>query len=187
MSFQATPWQTVGPYYRLGLEPLYRTEIAPADARGERIEVSGVVHDGNGVPVGDAVLEIWQADAAGIYAHHEDPRRDDHDPAFHGWGRAPGDEQGRFAFSTVRPGRVAGPRGGLQAPHLVVLVFMRGLLKAASTRVYFSDDGDLVEDPILQLVPAERRATLVAQQLAPGKYRWDVHMQGDEETVFFSY
>ena len=110
MSFQSTPWQTVGPYYRLGLEPLYRTDIAPAAAR-ERVEVQGQVFDGNGVPVSDAVLEIWQADAQGIYAHAEDPRSDDHDPAFDGWGRVPTDEQGRFAFSTVKPGRVPGLRG----------------------------------------------------------------------------
>jgi protocatechuate 3,4-dioxygenase, alpha subunit len=187
MSFQSTPWQTVGPYYRLGLEPLYRTEIAPAGALGERIEITGQVFDGRGVPVGDAVLEIWQADAAGIYAHREDPRRGDHDPAFQGWGRVPGDAQGRFAFSTVKPGRVAGPSGALQAPHLVVLVFMRGLLRAASARVYFSDEASTVDDPILALVPAERRATLVARQLAPGRYQWDVHMQGEQETVFFSY
>ncbi|MFT4248787.1 MAG: protocatechuate 3,4-dioxygenase subunit alpha [Pseudomonas sp.] len=186
MSFQSTPWQTVGPYYRLGLEPLYRTEIAPAAATGERVQVSGVVHDGNGVPVGDAVLEIWQADAAGIYAHREDPRHDDHDPAFQGWGRVPTDEHGRFAFTTVKPGRVAG-RKGAQAPHLVVLVFMRGLLKAAPTRLYFSDEAANADDEILALVPAERRATLVAKKVAPGAYQWDVHMQGEQETVFFSY
>lgn len=187
MSFQSTPWQTVGPYYRLGLEPLYRTEIAPAAASGEKVAISGVVHDGDGVPVSDAVLEIWQADAAGIYAHADDPRRDDHDPAFQGWGRVSTDEQGRFAFSTVKPGRVAGPKGAAQAPHLVVLVFMRGLLKAASTRLYFPDEAANADDPILALVPAERRATLVARQAAPGEYVWDVRMQGAAETVFFSY
>lgn len=186
MSFQSTPWQTVGPYYRIGLEPLYRTEIAPAAAKGERVEVSGTVFDGNDVPVSDAVLEIWQADADGIYAHREDPRHGEHDPAFDGWGRVPTDEHGRFAFATVRPGRVAG-RKGAQAPHLVVLVFMRGLLKAVPTRLYFSDEAANADDGILSLVPAERRATLVARQVSPGRYQWDVHMQGERETVFFSY
>ncbi|MRH00974.1 protocatechuate 3,4-dioxygenase subunit alpha [Xanthomonas sontii] len=185
MSFQATPSQTVGPYYRIGLEPLYRTEIAPAQAQGTHVEIVGSVFDGNGAPVCDALLEIWQADAAGIYDHAADPRRGDHDPAFHGWGRVPTDAQGRFAFRTIKPGRVAGPKG-LQAPHLVVLVFMRGLLRAAPTRLYFGDD-DLDGDAILAQVPAERRATLIAQPQAPNRYQWDVRMQGEHETVFFRY
>ncbi|MFL9582184.1 protocatechuate 3,4-dioxygenase subunit alpha [Stenotrophomonas sp. AB1(2024)] len=187
MSFQSTPWQTVGPYYRLGLEPLYRVEIAPAAALGERIEVQGQVFDGVGVPVSDAVLEIWQADAQGIYAHPEDPRHATHDPAFAGWGRVPTDDQGRFSFTTIKPGSVAGPRGEPQAPHLMVLVFMRGLLRAASARLYFSDASSNASDPILALVPAERRDTLVAQASGTGQYRWDVHMQGERETVFFDY
>jgi len=187
MSFQSTPWQTVGPYYRLGLEPLYRTTIAPPTAVGERIEVRGQVFDGNGFPVSDAVLEIWQADAQGIYAHAEDPRHAQHDPAFDGWGRVPTNAEGRFAFTTVKPGSVAGPHGTPQAPHLVVLVFMRGLLRAASGRLYFSDDARNGQDPILQRVPAERRDTLIATAQGKGVYRWDVHMQGPDETVFFDY
>ena len=186
MSFQSTPWQTVGPYYRIGLEPLYRTEIAPSTAIGERVEVTGVIYDGDGTPIIDAMLEIWQADAAGIYAHHDDPRHADHDPSFDGWGRVPTDDQGRFAFTTVKPGAVAG-RKHAQAPHLVVLVFMRGLLKAAPTRLYFADEPTNADDEILAHVPAERRATLIAQKTGPGAYRWDVHMQGEQETAFFSY
>ncbi|HAL22337.1 MAG TPA: protocatechuate 3,4-dioxygenase subunit alpha [Stenotrophomonas sp.] len=187
MSFQSTPWQTVGPYYRLGLEPLYRVEIAPAQAQGERVQVQGQVFDGEGVPVSDAVLEIWQADAQGIYAHAEDPRRDDHDPSFDGWGRVPTDDQGRFAFSTVKLGCVPGLRGEAQAPHLVVLVFMRGLLQATRGRIYFSDEASNGDDAILALVPAERRHTLVAQAQGQGVYHWDVRMQGPDETVFFAY
>lgn len=187
MSFQSTPWQTVGPYYRIGLEPLYHTDIAPAQAKGERVQIAGTIHDGAGNPVSDAVLELWQADAAGIYAHAEDPRRDAHDPNFHGWGRAPTDEQGRFSFTTIKPGRVPGLKGTPQAPHLVALVFMRGLLKAAPTRIYFSDEASNAEDGILALVPAERRDTLIARQTAHGQYTWDVRMQGVGETVFFSY
>jgi len=155
MSFQSTPWQTVGPYYRLGLEPLYRTDIAPAIAQGERVEVQGQVFDGNGVPVSDAVV--------------------------------PTDDQGRFAFTTVKPGRVPGLRGEPQAPHLVVLVFMRGLLQATRARIYFSDEASNAEDGILALVPAERRHTLVAQAQGKGLYHWDVRMQGPDETVFFAY
>ncbi len=187
MSFQSTPWQTVGPYYRLGLEPLYRTTIAPPEAQGRRIEVQGQVFDGNGVPVSDAVLEVWQADAQGIYAHAEDPRRDAHDPSFDGWGRVPTDDEGRFAFTTIMPGAVEGLRGQPQAPHLVVLVFMRGLLRATRARIYFSDEASTGEDAILQLVPAERRHTLIAQAQGSGVYRWDVRMQGPDETVFFDY
>lgn len=123
MSLQSTPWQTVGPYYRLGLEPLYHTQIAPPAAKGERITVTGTVFDGLGNPVSNAVLELWQADADGIYDHAEDPRRDAHDAAFHGWGRVPTDAQGRFSFSTIKPGRVPGLKGVAQAPHLVALVF----------------------------------------------------------------
>ncbi|SEM43945.1 protocatechuate 3,4-dioxygenase, alpha subunit [Pseudoxanthomonas sp. GM95] len=187
MSFQATPWQTVGPYYRLGLEPLYHTDIAPADAKGERITITGTVYDGIGNPVSDAVLELWQADADGIYDHAEDPRHDAHDPTFHGWGRVPTDDAGRFSFTTIKPGRVPGLKDLPQAPHLVALVFMRGLLKAAPTRIYFSDEASNGEDGILALVPAERRGTLVAQQTAPGQYAWNVKMQGEGETVFFRY
>lgn len=187
MSFQATPWQTVGPYYRIGLEPLYHTQIAPPAAKGERVQIIGTVYDGAGNPVIDAVLELWQADAAGIYAHAEDPRHDDHDPAFHGWGRVPTDEEGRFSFTTIKPGRVTGLKGQPQAPHLVALVFMRGLLKAAPTRIYFADEPWNTEDGILALVPADRRDTLIARQTSPGQYVWDVRMQGVGETVFFSY
>lgn len=185
MSLQSTPSQTVGPYYSIGLAPLYATQLANDETRGERIAVHGIVHDGFGRPVGDAVLEIWQADAAGIYAHPADPRNAQRDPAFDGWGRVPTDASGAFAFTTIRPGAVAGPDGAPQAPHLVVLVFMRGLLRAAPTRLYFPES--FSGDAILDAVPAARRATLVATSDGPGRYRWDVHMQGERETVFFDY
>lgn len=109
MSLHATPSQTVGPYYRLGLEPLYRAQIAPEHAAGTQVQISGCVFDGAGMPVSDAVLELWQADAAGIYAHAHDPRCAAHDPSFDGWGRVPTDAQGRYRLSTIRPGPVAGP------------------------------------------------------------------------------
>jgi len=185
MSLQSTPSQTVGPYYSIGLAPLYATQLANDATRGERIDVRGVVHDGFGRPVGDAVLEIWQADADGIYAHPADPRHAQRDPAFDGWGRASTDASGAFAFATIRPGAVPGPDRTLQAPHLVVLVFMRGLLRAAPTRLYFPES--CADDAILDTVPAARRATLIAVPDGPGRYRWDVHMQGARETVFFDY
>ncbi|KQQ73212.1 protocatechuate 3,4-dioxygenase subunit alpha [Xanthomonas sp. Leaf131] len=187
MSLHTTPSQTVGPYYRLGLEPLYRDQLAPAQAAGTHVQISGCVFDGAGTPVADAVLELWQADAAGIYAHAADTRFQAHDPSFDGWGRVPTDAQGCFAFSTIKPGQVIGPDGKLQAAHLTVLVFMRGLLRGVSTRLYFADDPQLRSDPVLALVPAERRATLLAQSRGSGNYAWDIHMQGDAETVFFNY
>ncbi|RBD98692.1 protocatechuate 3,4-dioxygenase subunit alpha, partial [Xanthomonas oryzae pv. oryzae] len=104
MSLHATPSQTVGPYYRLGLEPLYRQQIAPAQAADTHVQISGCIFDGAGAPVADAVLEVWQADAA-------DARYEAHDPSFDGWGRVPTDGHGRFSFSTIKPGRVAGPQG----------------------------------------------------------------------------
>ncbi|WP_372392195.1 protocatechuate 3,4-dioxygenase subunit alpha [Xanthomonas sp. NCPPB 3582] len=187
MSLNATPSQTVGPYYRLGLEPLYRDRLAPPQAAGTPVQISGCIYDGAGAPVSDAVLELWQADASGIYAHAADARHQAHDAAFDGWGRVPTDAQGRFCFATVKPGTVAGPDGRPQAAHLTVLVLMRGLLRAASTRLYFADDPQLDSDPVLELVPADRRGSLLAQPRGGGAYTWDVHMQGDAETVFFQY
>ncbi|MCC4585766.1 protocatechuate 3,4-dioxygenase subunit alpha [Xanthomonas sp. NCPPB 1067] len=187
MSLYATPSQTVGPYFRLGLEPLYRDRLASPQVAGTQVQISGCVRDGAGSPVADAVLELWQADAAGIYAHPADPRWQAHAPEFDGWGRVATDAEGRFAFATIKPGAVAGPGDALQAAHLTVLVFMRGLLRSASTRLYFADDPQLDRDPILALVPATRRATLLAQPRGGGAYRWDIHMQGETETVFFDY
>lgn len=187
MSLSTTPSQTVGPYFRLGLEPLYRDRLAAAQAAGTHVQISGCVRDGDGAPVADAVLELWQADAAGIYAHPADPRWQAHAPQVDGWGRIATDAEGRFTFATIKPGAVAGPGGVPQAAHLSVLVFMRGLLHSVSTRMYFADDSQLASDPILALVPAARRTTLLAQPRGDGAYHWDIHMQGDAETVFFNY
>lgn len=186
MSLQATTAQTVGPYFRIGLEPLYRHTIASAAAEGERVRISGQVFDGDGLPVSDACLEIWQADAQGRYHHPEDPRHAEADAAMSGFARVPTDAQGAFAFTTIKPGRVAASGGGLQAPHLMVSVFMRGLLKRAATRIYFADDPANADDPALLRVPAARRATLMAVADGAGGYRWDVRMQGGHETVFFA-
>ncbi len=180
MSLQATTWQTVGPYFCIGLAHLDTTTIAMADTPGEHVRVEGFVLDGKGKPVPDAIVEIWQANADGIYPGAGDGSD------FRGFGRIPTDDRGRFAFTTIKPGRVPGPGGVLQSPHLAVRVMMRGLLKDLITRMYFPDEA-LAEDPVLQLVPNERRATLVAQRAADrdATYLWNVELQGERETVFF--
>lgn len=185
MSLHATPNQTVGPYFAIGLAPLYRDDLAPAGVEGARVHISGRVLDGDGAPVGDALLELWQADAAGRYAHPADDRGASTDPRFTGFGRVATDPDGRFGFTTIRPGAIPGPAGRMQAPHLAVGVFMRGLLRHLVTRIYFDGEPANADDPILTLVPDARRDTLVARTIRPGEFAWDVILQGDRETVFF--
>lgn len=189
-----TPSQTVGPYFAYGLTPEQYgypslTSIAGADLRteeveGEQIRIEGRVLDGQGEAVNDAMIEIWQADPQGRYAHPADARGN---VAFRGFGRCGTgtDPQNRFVFETVKPG--AADDG--QAPHVNVVVFMRGLLSHLYTRIYFADEEKAnAKDPVLESVPAERRATLVAarsEENGVAVYRFDIHMQGDRETVFF--
>jgi protocatechuate 3,4-dioxygenase alpha subunit len=157
---EPTPSQTVGPYFALGL--------APRTGNGA-IRLEGRVLDGAGDPVSDALVELWQADADGRY------RRD------FGWARSGTDAEGRYAFSIMKPGAVAD-----QAPHLTMLVFARGLLKPVLTRMYFPDEEEAnAQDRVLQAVGDERRSTLVAEA-ANGALRFDVNLQGDDETVFFA-
>jgi len=177
MSLQATTSQTVGPYLHIGLTWLIIEDLAPQGAAGERVSIAGRVIDGDGKPVNDALVEIWQADADGKYGKK----------GFRGFGRSATDDKGAFGFRTIKPGRVAGPGGKLQAPHIAVNVFMRGLLKQLVTRIYFPDEPANTQVGALALVPAERRATLVAKKVA-GKssaLKWDVVLQGRDETVFF--
>ena len=183
MSLLATSSQTVGPYVHIGFTKLYKDDLAPAGVEGQRVAVSGRVVDGDGNPMGDGIVEIWQADAHGRYAH---PESGTTQSAFHGFGRVPTDSDGRFRFTTIKPGRVPGPGGVLQAPHLSALIVSRGLLKHLSTRMYFPDDS-IAEDPILRLVPEERRATLVARSSGPGALEWNIVLQGRDETVFFDF
>jgi protocatechuate 3,4-dioxygenase, alpha subunit len=185
MRLRATASQTVGPYFAIGLDPLLIDEIAPAGIPGRRVTIAGRVLDGDEVPVTDALLELWQADAAGRYAHPEDRQHLAVDPRFRGFGRVSTDAGGAFRFSTIVPGRVAGPDGTAQAPHIVVGVFMRGLLRQLVTRIYFPDDAAHAEDPVLALVSADRRATLVARAEADDAFTWNVILQGPTETVFF--
>ena len=187
MSLFASGSQTVGPYLHIGLNWLNTDRIAGPGVKGERVTIQGRVLDGDGVGVSDALVEIWQANAAGKYAHPEDRQKKRLARGFRGFGRIPTDARGRFRFRTVKPGRVPGPEGKLQAPHLSVTVFMRGMLKQLSTRIYFPDEPSNAQDPLLRLVPAARRATLVARRKAKGVLEWDVVLQGRNETVFFDF
>jgi protocatechuate 3,4-dioxygenase alpha subunit len=186
LTLRATTSQTVGPFFQIGFARGCCAELAPSGVFSERIVLEGAVLDGDGVPVPDAILEVWQANAHGKYAHPEDRQNKAVDAGFKGYGRIATDQSGRFCFSTIKPGPVPGPRGVPQAPHLVVSVFMRGLLKRLVTRVYFAVDPRNDDDPVLSLIHPTRRHTLIAQMLpgANGNLRWDVVLQGSKETVF---
>ncbi len=185
-----TPSQTVGPFFAYGLTPeqygypfasIADGRMADASVSGERIRVFGQVLDGEGAPIDDALVEIWQADAQGRYATAREPGSN---RKFSGFGRqgTGTDPDNRFVFETIKPGKVDGE----QAPHISVIVFMRGLLTHAYTRLYFSDEAEAnARDPIFNSVPEARRATLIATREPDGAYRFDIHMQGDDETVFF--
>ena len=185
MSLRASTSQTIGPYLRIGLEWMVIEDLAPQGVAGERVRIEGKVFDADGKPVNDAAVEIWQANAQGKYASPEDPQGKAIEPGFRGYGRSLTDDAGAFRFRTIKPGRVPGPDGKPQAPHLTVTIFMRGLLKHLQTRIYFPDDPANADDPVLRLVPAERRATLVARKRGDGVLEWNVVLQGKNETVFF--
>jgi len=169
--------QTVGPFFEIGLTHL-RTDAIFATPSWEPVSIRGAVFDGDGRPVPDVVLEIWQADADGRY---------DVDGSS-GFGRIFPDAAGTFCFQTVQPGSVR-DGVGTQAPHLVVMLFMRGLLKPLRTRMYFPDHPANASDTVLGLVPPERRSTLIARQVteSPATLEWNVHLQGDDETAFFAW
>jgi protocatechuate 3,4-dioxygenase, alpha subunit len=190
MTLRQTPSQTVGPYFAYGLTPeqygydlgaIAGGDMAPADVEGKRIRVEGRVFDGAGAVVPDAMVEIWQADAMGRYAHPSDPRGSN--AGFKGFGRfgTGTDKQNRFIFDTIKPGSV----GEGQAPHLNVILTMRGMLLHAFTRIYFGDEASNATDTVLLAVPEDRRQTLIATPMGGNVYRFDIHMQGDRETVFF--
>ena len=187
MRLHASGSQTVGPYLHIGLTWLNTSKIAGPGVQGERVSVQGRLLDGNGAAVSDGLIEIWQANAAGRYAHPEDRQKKPLDRGFRGFGRIPTDARGAFKFTTIKPGSVPGPGGMPQAPHLAVTIFMRGLLKQLSTRLYFPGEPANAQDPVLQRVPAARRATLVARRKAKGVLQWNIVLQGKDETVFFDY
>jgi protocatechuate 3,4-dioxygenase alpha subunit len=207
--FGQTPSQTVGPFFHYGLpwkggadlvgqsdmgarpdlipEGHYLLNVASpkGPVTGEVIEISGRVLDGEGQPIPDVLLEIWQANAAGRYASVSDTREEAPlDANFIGFGRSSTSADGEYRFRTIKPGRTPGPGNSLQAAHIAVGVLGRGLIKRLCTRLYFEDGEGLSDDPILALVPEGRRHTLIAQKI-DGGYRFDVVLQGEQETVFF--
>jgi protocatechuate 3,4-dioxygenase, alpha subunit len=188
-----TPSQTVGPYFAYGLTPngkyawndAFSSNLVTPDTSGDRIRVEGFVYDGDGAFVPDCMLEIWQADAQGRFADPQD-RRALPNATFKGFGRCGTGAKGEFAFDTIKPGSVPDPDGKPQAPHILMAVFARGMLLQNYTRIYFDDEAANAADPVLALVPADRRATLIAKRQAGGAtYRFDIRLQGDDETVFF--
>jgi protocatechuate 3,4-dioxygenase alpha subunit len=186
-----TPSQTAGPFFAFGLIRGDEHVLVNDRTRGQRIIVHGHVLDGSGAAIDDAMVEIWQADAAGIFNHPGDPRCRQVDEHFRGFGRAgTGNREREYSFKTIKPGPVPWQGHTTQAPHLNMRVFARGMLLHVMTRVYFSDESANEHDPILtSIADAERRKTLIAVreavQDAP-TYRMDVQLQGDRETVFFT-
>ena len=187
MSLLLTAAQTVGPFVSIGFEKATVRDVAPAGVAGERVVITGRIVDGDGQPVTDAVIETWQANSYGKYAHPDDAQEKLLEENFKGFGRVLADAQGGFRLTTIKPGTVAGPDGKVQAPHITVVIFMRGLLKHLMTRIYFPDDAANAADAVLNLVPPARRSTLVATRVADGTLQWNVHLQGPKETVFFDY
>ena len=200
---EITPSQTVGPFFAYGLTPKGRCQWDPngsyswketvgdnlitPDATGTKIRIEGRITDGDGQPINDAMLEIWQADAQGRYAHPRDARARPN-IKFKGFGRSATDKDGEFSFDTIKPGSVPGPNGKPQAPHIVFCIFSRGMLRQIYTRLYFPDEAANAGDPILALVPSDRRGTLIAHKAMQGDlpvYRFDIRVQGAGETVFF--
>jgi protocatechuate 3,4-dioxygenase alpha subunit len=171
-----TPSQTVGPFFSIGLPWPDGPYVVSADEPGAFV-IAGTVFDGEGAPIPDAVVETWQPDAEGAFGER---------PGFRGFARVGTGDDGTWAIRTVKPARVAGAAAGtLQAPHIDVSVFCRGLLHRCVTRIYFADEAAANdEDPVLASVPEGRRETLLAQATDDG-YRFDIHLQGDDETVFF--
>jgi protocatechuate 3,4-dioxygenase, alpha subunit len=182
-----TPSQTVGPFFRLELttDEHCVSCVAGPHAQGERIWITFRVLDGDDAPVNDAMLEIWQADSNGKYNHPDEMQTKPIDPGWVGFGRLGTGQDGTSVLETIKPGRV--PNGTLQAPHLVVAVFARGMLKQLYTRVYFAGDAANNVDPVLERIPPDRRETLMARPDPARSRYWlfDVRLQGDRETVFF--
>ncbi|HWO40409.1 MAG TPA: protocatechuate 3,4-dioxygenase subunit alpha [Candidatus Eisenbacteria bacterium] len=184
-----TPSQTVGPFFAIGMTQRAMNRLASATTRGTRIRIEGHVFDGDSLPVPDAMIEIWQANAFGRYNHPDDKQEKPLDPDFLGWGRCGTDASGAYRFETIKPGSVPGHGDTVQAPHINVVVFARGMLSHAFTRIYFSDEDANARDPVLSSVKnEERRKTLIAsREVENGEvvYRFDIRLQGERETVFF--
>lgn len=188
MTLPHTPSQTAGPYLHIGMTNSRSVaRIAEPEAKGEHIHLECRVLDGDGTPITDAMVEIWQANADGKYCHPEDVQEKLDDPACRGFGRLATGANGTCVFETVIPGAVPGHEGIMQAPHMNVSIFARGLLKRLATRVYFAGNAANQKDAILALVPAERRGSLIAMPdpSRPGWWSFSIQLCGENETVFF--
>jgi protocatechuate 3,4-dioxygenase alpha subunit len=184
--FIATSSQTVGPFFHFGLADNATLGcLVGAETRGERVRLRIAVFDGDGAPVPDALVELWQADAEGVYVRPENPRDIMAPAGFCGFGRLPTGADGACLFETIRPGPVADAQGRAQAPHINVCLLARGLLRQIYTRIYFAGDAALAVDAVLALVPEGRRQTLLAGPGAAGEWVFNIRLQGDGETVFF--
>jgi len=184
-----TPSNTVGPFFHLGMDRPEWSDLTRDNPVGDRIAIEGRVLDGDGVPVPDAIVEIWQANAAGRYNHPDDHQVDKLlDRHFRGFGRVATDAEGRFGLVTIKPGAVPGSGNALQAPHINVALFARGLLKHLYTRIYFADEAANAADPLLAAIEdAAARDTLLARCTvgrSPAVYHFDIVLQGANETVF---
>ena len=195
-----TPSQTGGPYVHIGLLPQqanievfennFNNQLVKENTLGERIRLEGQVYDGLGLPLRDVLIEIWQADANGVYPSAADIQGKAVDPNFHGWGRTGADfETGFWSFNTIKPGAVPGRKGTTQAPHIALIIFARGINIGLNTRVYFDDEAEAnAQDPVLKGIEwAPRRQTLIAKrEERDGEvvYRFDIRIQGEDETVF---
>jgi protocatechuate 3,4-dioxygenase, alpha subunit len=180
-----TPSQTVGPYFLIGLDWGDAGKYAAKKGTEGLLRVHGFVLDGNGDPIPDSLVETWQADADGRFDHTDDPRGAADWAGFTGFGRSPADEDGGYEIFTIKPGTFPDAEGNTEAPHLTVRVFARGVLVGITTRIYFEDEEEAnASDPVLARVPKDRRGTLIAKQTDDG-YRFDIHVQGPQETVFF--
>src|SRR5579859_221473 len=191
MTPKLTTTQTIGPFFRNALlrEDAARNVLVGAQTLGEHIRIEGRVLDGDHSPVSDAMVEIWQANSFGRYNHHADTQPALLDSAFTGFGRSGTDDDGNYWLETVKPGAVPFDEERMQAPHIVFTVFSRGLLNHLFTRLYFADEPANEHDPILHLVPTERRVTLLAQRepaSAIPTYHFNIVLQGGDETVFFN-
>ncbi len=183
-----TPSQTVGPYFAFGLtDPWEEREDAVAPYHAEAIEVFGHVLDGRGEPIPDAMIETWQADPNGRFDHPDDPRGAVAFEGFRGFARSGTDDEGRWRVRTLKPGSFPAADSTPQAPHLLVTVMARGVLRQLTTRIYFGDEPTAnAADPVLQSLPDDARATLIAEPVDGRGYRFDIILQGDGETAFFS-
>lgn len=184
-----TPSQTVGPFYSIGLTSGVTNVLVSDSIEGQRIRIEGRVFDGDGQPIPDVMVEIWQANAYGRYNHPDDKQEKPLDPSFTGWGRSGTDENCFYSFETIKPGSVPGSGSAVQAPHVNVTIFARGMLTHAYTRLYFADERANASDPVLNSIKnkARRETLIAARQDNNGKavYRFDIRLQGENETVFF--